>query len=101
MLAREESISSEVFGDDLSKVFPIVDPNGSDSARLDNTLEFMMMAGMPLPLAVMITIPEPWRNNRTMSLEKRDFYQYYATMMEPWDGPASHLLRWSYDGCSS
>ena len=92
MLAREESISSEVFGDDLSKVFPIVDPNGSDSARLDNTLEFMMMAGMPLPLAVMITIPEPWRNNRTMSLEKRDFYQYYATMMEPWDGPASIIF---------
>ena len=92
MLAREESISSEVFGDDLSKVFPIVDPNGSDSARLDNTLEFMMMAGMPLPLAVMITIPEPWRNNRTMSLEKRDFYQYYATMMEPWDGPASLIF---------
>ena len=92
MLAREESISSEVFGDDLSKVFPIVDPNGSDSARLDNTLEFMMMAGMPLPLAVMITIPEPWRNNRTMSLEKRDFYQYYATMMEPWYGPASIIF---------
>ena len=47
---------------------------------------------MPLPLAVMITIPEPWRNNRTMAQEKRDFYQYYATMMEPWDGPASILF---------
>ena len=59
---------------------------------LDNTLEFLVMSGMDLPLAVMITIPEPWANNDTMSQEKRDFYQYYATMMEPWDGPASILF---------
>ena len=59
---------------------------------LDNTLEFLMMSGMDLPLAVMITIPEPWANNDTISQEKRDFYQYYATMMEPWDGPASILF---------
>lgn len=56
---------------------------------LDNTLEFLVMSGMDLPLAVMITIPEPWANNKTMSQSKKDFYQYYATMMEPWDGPAS------------
>ncbi len=92
MLAREESISSDIINDDLDKIFPIVDTNGSDSARLDNSLEFMMMGGMPLPLAVMITIPEPWKNNKTISLEKRDFYQYYATMMEPWDGPASIIF---------
>ncbi|MGN0462981.1 MAG: glutamate synthase subunit alpha, partial [Ruminococcus sp.] len=63
MLAREESISCDILKDDLGKIFPIVDTKGSDSARLDNSLEFMMMAGMPLPLAVMITIPEPWKNN--------------------------------------
>lgn len=56
---------------------------------LDNTLEFLVMSGMPLPLAVMITIPEPWTNNKTLDQDERDFYQYYATMMEPWDGPAS------------
>ena len=59
---------------------------------LDNTLEFMVMSGMPLPLAVMITIPEPWAQNATMSQKIKDFYQYYATMMEPWDGPASILF---------
>ena len=59
---------------------------------LDNTLEFLVMSGMELPLAVMITIPEPWDNNGTMSQKKKDFYQYYATMMEPWDGPASILF---------
>lgn len=64
-------------------------------ARLDNTLEFMTMSGMDLPLAVMMTIPEPWQHIPTMSREKRAFYQYYATMMEPWDGPGiHHLLRW-------
>ena len=66
---------------------------GSDSAMLDNALEFMVMSGMDLPLAVMISIPEPWANNRSMSTEsEKDFYQYYATMMEPWDGPASILF---------
>ena len=59
---------------------------------LDNTLEFLVMNGMDLPLAVMVTIPEPWSNNRNMDQKKRDFYQYYATMMEPWDGPASILF---------
>ena len=92
MLAREEIVHCEALKDHMHKILPIIDPAGSDSARLDNTLEFMIMAGVPMPLAVMITIPEPWRNNRTMSQEKKDFYKYYATMMEPWDGPASILF---------
>ncbi len=92
MLAREESIDCEILKDQMHKLLPIIDVNGSDSARLDNTLEFLVMSGMPLPLAVMILIPEPWKNNRTMSRDKKDFYQYYATMMEPWDGPASILF---------
>ncbi|MDD6072180.1 MAG: glutamate synthase large subunit, partial [Clostridiales bacterium] len=92
MHAREESMESEHFNGEMHKLTPVVDPDGSDSARLDNTLEFLMMSGMPLPLAVMILIPEPWENNRYMSQKKKDFYQYYATMMEPWDGPASILF---------
>ena len=92
MLAREENMESEHLHGLLHKVLPAIDPNGSDSAMLDNTLEFLVMSGMDLPLAVMITIPEPWANNKTMSQSKRDFYQYYATMMEPWDGPACILF---------
>ena len=92
MLSREESMVSEYLKDDMTKIIPVVNPNGSDSARLDNTLEFLVMNGMPLPLAVMITIPEPWVHNHAMSQEKKDFYQYYSTMMEPWDGPASILF---------
>ncbi|MFV0527718.1 MAG: glutamate synthase large subunit [Lachnospiraceae bacterium] len=92
MLAREETMENGLLKDDLHKVLPVINAKGSDSAMLDNTLEFLVMSGMPLPLAVMITIPEPWANNRTMSQEKKDFYQYYATMMEPWDGPASILF---------
>lgn len=92
MLAREETMRSEHLKGDLDKVIPVVNAEGSDSAMLDNTLEFLVMSGMDLPLAVMITIPEPWDNNNTMSRKKRDFYQYYATMMEPWDGPASILF---------
>jgi len=92
MLAREENMESAYMRGELSKVLPVVNTSGSDSAMLDNTLEFLVMSGMDLPLAVMITIPEPWANNRTMSQKKKDFYQYYATMMEPWDGPASILF---------
>ena len=92
MLAREETMSSPYLKDELHKVLPVVNVKGSDSAMLDNTLEFLVMSGMELPLAVMITIPEPWANNQTISQDKRDFYQYYATMMEPWDGPASILF---------
>ena len=92
MLAREETMESHYLANVFSKVLPVVNPNGSDSARLDNTLEFLVMSGMELPLAVMITIPEPWENDMSVSQKKRDFYQYYATMMEPWDGPASILF---------
>ena len=92
MLAREETMSSPFMNENVQKVFPVVSASGSDSAMLDNTLEFLYMNGMDLPLAAMITIPEPWRNDRYMDQEKKDFYHYYATMMEPWDGPAAILF---------
>jgi len=92
MHAREETMESEYLKGEMHKILPVVDQSGSDSARLDNTLEFLVMSGMELPLAVMIAIPEPWANDRSMSREKKEFYQYYATMMEPWDGPASILF---------
>ena len=92
MLAREETMESEHLKGELQKVLPVINSEGSDSAMLDNTLEFLVMSCMELPLAVMIMIPEPWANNRIMSQKKKDFYQYYATMMEPWDGPASILF---------
>ncbi len=93
MLAREESMASPLLSDvDLDKVYPVVNPNGSDSAQLDNTLEFLMMNGMELPKAVMVCIPEPWSRDADMSRSKRDFYRYWATMMEPWDGPAAILF---------
>ncbi len=92
MLAREETMTCDTLSADMHRILPAINVNGSDSARLDNALEFMVMSGMPLPLAVMITIPEPWKNDKTISKAKFDFYQYYATMMEPWDGPASILF---------
>ena len=92
MQAREENMESEHLKGELHKVLPAINATGSDSAMLDNAIEFMVMSGMELPLAVMISIPEPWANNKSMSQEKKDFYQYYATMMEPWDGPASILF---------
>ena len=92
MRAREEVLAGKVFEKEMSKILPVVNDSGSDSAMLDNTLEFLMMSGMPLPLAVMTLIPEPWVNDKSISNDKKDFYQYYATMMEPWDGPASILF---------
>ncbi len=92
MLAREETMESKYLKGELHKVLPVVNTEGSDSAMLDNTLEFLVMSGMELPLAVMVTIPEPWSKDQNISQSKRDFYQYYATMMEPWDGPASILF---------
>lgn len=92
MLSRENILKSDILGDRMKDIVPMLDVRGSDSARLDNTLEFMMMSGMDLPLAVMATIPEPWQHIPTMSREKKAFYQYYATMMEPWDGPASIIF---------
>ncbi len=92
MLAREETMHSSVLDADMDKILPVISQSGSDSAMLDNTLEFLVMNGMPLPLAVMILIPEPWKNDTNIDRKKRDLYRYYATMMEPWDGPAAILF---------
>ena len=91
MLAREESMHSEFLDKNSSKILPIINTSGSDSAMLDNALEFLVMNGMPLEKAVMILIPEPWKH-QDMDQKKKDFYHYYVTMMEPWDGPAAILF---------
>ena len=92
MLAREETMSTPIFENDADKVFPVIPKYASDSAMLDNTLEFFYMSGLDLPLSVMMMIPEPWKHNKFMDEEKKDFYHYYATMMEPWDGPAAVIF---------
>lgn len=92
MLSRDETMHSAVFEKELTKVLPVINAAGSDSAQLDNTLEFLMYSGVPLPLAVMMTVPEPWKNDADMPRARRDMYRYYATMMEPWDGPAAILF---------
>ncbi|MCY4419732.1 MAG: glutamate synthase-related protein, partial [Gammaproteobacteria bacterium] len=89
MRARESLCKSELFGDDLQKLFPIVIEDGSDSATFDNVLEFLHMCGRPLPHAVLMMIPEAWSNHETMDEARRAFYEYHACLMEPWDGPAS------------
>lgn len=91
MLAREESMHSEFLDKNSSKILPIINTSGSDSAMLDNALEFLVMNGMSLEKAIMILIPEPWKH-QDMDQKKKDFYHYYATMMEPWDGPAAILF---------
>lgn len=89
MQAREGVAQSPLFGDDLQKLFPVVDPDCSDSGTFDNVLEFLLMAGRSLPEAVMMMVPEAWQNHETMPEEKRAFYEYNSCLMEPWDGPAS------------
>ncbi|BFU90650.1 MAG: glutamate synthase, large subunit [Nitrospira sp.] len=89
MKARQGRLHSELFGKDMEKLFPIVSENQSDSACLDNTLEFLLLGGRSLPHAMMMLIPEPWVANAQMDLDRRGFYQYHAAMMEPWDGPAA------------
>ncbi|MBI5382419.1 MAG: glutamate synthase large subunit [Opitutae bacterium] len=89
MHARGALFESALFGDDIQKIHPIVDPNGSDSAMFDNVLELLVLAGRPLSHAMMMMIPEPWSNHQTMDENKRAFYQYHSCLMEPWDGPAS------------
>jgi glutamate synthase (ferredoxin) len=89
MLAREATLQSDLFGDDLQRILPVIQDDGSDSADFDNALEFLTLAGRPLPLVIMMMIPEPWSRHTTMSDERRAFYQYYSALMEPWDGPAS------------
>ena len=93
MLAREETVSSTKLDKaQMQKILPAVDTTGSDSAMLDNTLELLVMNGVPLPLAVMMCIPEPWKHDDNMPQNKKDFYHYWATMMESWDGPAAILF---------
>jgi len=89
MKAREALFDSDLFGEDTPKILPVVNPNGSDSAMLDNTLELLVLAGRSLPHAMMMLIPEPWSNHERMDPELRAFYQYHSSLMEPWDGPAS------------
>ena len=89
MHARQSLFASPLFGDDLAKLMPIIDAEGSDSAMFDNTLELLTLAGRSLPHAIMMMIPEPWTAHATMSAEKKAFYEYHSCLMEPWDGPAS------------
>ncbi len=89
MHARQAMCESELFGDDMKKLLPIINTDGSDSAMFDNCLELLVLAGRSLPHAIMMMIPEPWANHATMSDEKKAFYQYHSCLMEPWDGPAS------------
>jgi glutamate synthase (ferredoxin) len=89
MHARQSLFASELFGDDIAKVLPVIDTDGSDSAMFDNALEMLVLAGRSLPHAVMMMIPEPWGGDESMSPEKRAFYEYHSCLMEPWDGPAS------------
>ena len=89
MKARQSLCQSDKFGEDISRVFPVINEDGSDSARFDNALEFMHFGGYDLVHAMMMMIPEPWERHTTMEAEKKAFYEYHACMMEPWDGPAS------------
>lgn len=89
MRARESLCESELFGDDLKKLFPIAIQGGSDSATFDNVVEFLHMCGRPLPLAMLMMMPEAWSGHETMNDERKAFYEYHACLMEPWDGPAS------------
>ncbi len=89
MRARQGRLNSDLFGEDMQKLFPIVYENQSDSACLDNALEFLVLGGRSLPHAMMMLIPEPWVANPQMDLDRRGFYEYHAAMQEPWDGPAA------------
>ncbi len=89
MRARQAQFASDLFGDDLKKLLPIINEDGSDSAMFDNALEFLALSGRSLPHAVMMMIPEPWENHESMNAEKRAFYEYHSCLQEPWDGPAS------------
>ncbi|TWU00152.1 Ferredoxin-dependent glutamate synthase 1 [Botrimarina colliarenosi] len=89
MYARQGVLQSDLFGDDLKKLFPIVEPDCSDSGTFDNALEFLLMTGRTLQGSVMMMVPEAWQNHATMSESKRAFYEYHSALMEPWDGPAS------------
>lgn len=89
MHAREGVVKSDLFKEEIDKLFPLVEPDCSDSGSFDNVLEFMLMSGRSLQEAVMLMVPEAWQNDDAMSQAKKDFYEYNSTIMEPWDGPAS------------
>ena len=89
MRAREGLLQSDLFGDDLKSLLPVIREGGSDTATFDNVLEFLVMAGRPLPHAVLMMIPEPWSGDRDMNADRKAFYEYHSSLMEPWDGPAS------------
>ena len=89
MRAREELMKSDVFGEDLKKLFPIILEGKSDSASMDMVVELLLMTGRSLPEVMMMVVPEAWEKHKTMSDEKKAFYEYNACIMEPWDGPAS------------
>jgi glutamate synthase (ferredoxin) len=89
MRAREGLLQSDLFGDDLKKILPIIREGGSDTATFDNVLEFLYMTGRSLPHAILMMIPEPWSAHESMSPELKAFYEYHSSLMEPWDGPAS------------
>jgi glutamate synthase (NADPH) large chain len=89
MHARQSVLSSPLFGEDIKKLFPIIQPNGSDSAAFDNALELLLLSGRSLPHAMAMLIPEAWSKNYHMNPQKRAFYEYHASLMEPWDGPAA------------
>ncbi len=89
MFARQENLKSDLFGEDLKKLLPIVDSDGSDSGMFDNALELLMHTGRSLPHSIMMMIPEAWQKDKAMDPKKRAFYEYHSCMMEPWDGPAS------------
>ncbi len=89
MRARQADLETNLFGEDISKVFPIIDENGSDSSMFDNALEFLALSGRSLPHVAMMMVPEPWSKNEGISEEKKAFYEYHSCIMEPWDGPAA------------
>ncbi len=89
MTARQGVVSSPLFGEDIDKVFPIVEPGFSDSGTFDNVLEFLLLSGRSLQESIMMMIPEAWQSDVNMSQKKKDFYEFHSALMEPWDGPAS------------
>ncbi|WP_340104910.1 glutamate synthase large subunit [Rhodohalobacter sp. 8-1] len=89
MHARQARLETDLFGDELEKLFPIVQEGGSDSERFDNCLEFLYLSGRSLPHAMMMMIPEPWEKHESMDDDLSAFYEYHSCLMEPWDGPAS------------
>ena len=89
MKARQALFTSKIFGDDLKKILPVINTDGSDSAQFDNCVELLTLAGRELPHAMMMMIPEPWENHESMDAERRAFYEFHSCLMEPWDGPAS------------